>query len=143
MCPYREAPTPKHHNRPITAWVTSMGLAHANCSSSAGVVHKLHINPSLEACSTPLEVQYSHSDWCTNSETPIKKNSHWLKRSHPHKSLSLRWIAEVVFHEEFFFRYKYRYKFYTDYGWICFILHISFNISFSPSFPVCFYAFPM
>ncbi len=119
-CPHREAPTPVHPNRPITAQDTSMGLAHANCCSSADAGHKLHINRSLEAFSTP-----SRCDLVTRTEAPTLRppqKSHWLKTSHPHKSLSLHWTAKVVMRTSSCLDTNMQFSlcfFDADVGWIC------------------------
>ncbi len=104
-CPHRKAPTPVHPNRPITAQDTSMGLAHANCSSSADAGHKLHINRSLEAFSTP-----SRCDLVTRTEAPTLRPPQKITLTQdesptqkPESTLNSKSCHE----DKFLFRYKY------------------------------------
>ncbi len=88
----------------ITAQDTSMGLAHANCSSSADAGHKLHINRSLEAFSTP-----SRCDLVTRTEAPtlrppqkITPDSRRVTHTKPESTLNSKSCHE----DKFLFRYQ-------------------------------------
>ncbi len=84
---------------------TSMGLAHANCSSSADAGHKLHINRSLEAFSTP-----SRCDLVTRTEAPTLRPPQKITLTQdesptqkPESTLNSKSCHE----DKFLFRHKY------------------------------------